>query len=125
MTEQEYKAKQNQLKQIRKNMTDLGHEETALIRQMAQYKFNKHIKDRYFYSEEFEVWIKPIKLNGEKVICVTVDSDLDPYKDIKDYHVEEDYYWVDDFTNLKEISKNTFTTGVENIINEVKKIIYK
>ena len=123
MTDQEYKSKQNQLKKVREKISELGNEETALIRKIAQYKFNKNISNKYFYAPDLEAWIKPIKLNGEKVICITFDTDKDVYKEIKDFHIEEDYYWVDEFDNFQELDKETFKSNVEIIVKEAMKTI--
>ena len=123
MTDQDLKAKQNQLKKVREKISELGNEETALIRKVAQYKFNKNIRNKYFYAPDLEVWIKPIKLNGEKVICITFDTDKDVYKEIKDFHIEENYYWIYEFDNFQELDKETFKSNVEIIVKEAMKTI--
>lgn len=118
MTKQDYENKLNRLVTIKNRIDELEKESISIRCELAQYKYMNEIRGKYFFSPDLEIYYKPIKLNKEKVICITVDYDKDPYKDFKDYHIEEDFVWVDEFENFQEIDKETFYCNIEAIIKE-------
>ena len=124
MNKQDFENKINRLEHINKRIKELEQESVSIRIDIAQYKYNHYIRGKYFYSPDTEVYFKPIKLNKEKVICITVDYDIDPYKDIKDYHIEEGFAWVDEFENFQEIDKDTFNSNIECIIKEATNVIF-
>lgn len=123
MTEQEYKAKQNELKQVRQNITDLGKRENELRREIAQYDASVYM-DKYYYDERSKQWLKPFKIDGEsiKFIAITKYIDADSY--FPEYFIECEYYWMDDMHNLQEIPKGRFVENVNKILKEAKKTIF-
>lgn len=123
MTEQEYKAKQNELKQVRQNITDFGKRENELRREIAQYETKEYL-NKYFYDNKTQTWVKPFKLHGEEIICMTITT----YKDA-DYYFEQcffeqEYYWAKEFSKFKEVSEEEFRNGVNKILKEAKKTIF-
>ena len=123
MTEQEYSLKQNELKQIRQNITDLGKRENELRREIARYETKKYL-NKCFYDDETKTWVKPFKLHGEKIICMTITT----YKDA-DYYFEQcffeqEYYWAEEISKLQEVSEEEFRNGVNEILLAAKKTIF-
>lgn len=123
MTEQEYKAKQNELKQVRQNISDLGKRENELRREIAKYDASVYM-DKYYYDERSKQWLKPFKMDGEsiKFIAITKYIDADSY--FPEYFIECEYYWMDDMHNLQEVPKGCFVENVNKILKEAKKTIF-
>ena len=123
MTEQEYKAKQNELKQVRQNISDLGKRENELRREIAQYDASVYM-DKYYYDERSKQWLKTFKIDGEsiKFIAITKYIDADSY--FPEYFIECEHYWMDDMHNLQEVPKGRFVENVNKVLKEAKKTIF-
>lgn len=123
MTEQEYKAKQNELKQVRQNISDLGKREKELRREIAKYDASVYM-DKYYYDEKCRLWLKPIKMNGEFLYFISISKYTDAESYIPDYVIEETYYSLDCMKDIVEVPKGRFVENVNKILKEAKKTIF-
>ena len=123
MTEQEYKAKQNELKQVRQNISDLGKRENELRREIAQYDANEYLS-KYYYEPDMKAWLKPIAIRGEKIAFISVSDYKDEDMYFTECFVEHDYYSLDFMSKLQEVPKGRFVENVNKILKEARKTIF-
>lgn len=123
MTEQEYKAKQNELKQVRQNITDLGKRENELRREIAKYDASIYM-DKYYYDKRSKQWLKPFKIDGESIQFIAITKYIDADSYFPEYFIECKCYWIDDMRNLQEVPKGRFVENVNKVLKEAKKTIF-
>ena len=121
MTEQEYKVKTNQVKQIRTQIADLQTQETHLKRELVAHQF-KDVKNKYFYHEASGSYIKPIECVGEKIFCVVSESEFCPYQEDNNYYFIQKAYWANEFSEFTEISKEMYIRNMSQRMNTVSRI---
>lgn len=122
MTEQEYNLKQEELKQVRKDLEDLHQRENELRREVRKYE-SYEFKNKYFYDTSGGYYLKPTQLSGD-YLYFTAISKFYNYDGVIEYVIEETYYSLDSMGSIKEISEEEFTNGVNQIFDDARKTIF-
>lgn len=123
MTEQEYKAKQEMLKQVKQNIKDLELEKYNLQKEIDEYEFVDYT-GKYLYDMRNGVALKVISQYGRSITCIGLNKYYNEDFNVTEYFVDMQYYLSgEDMKNVREMSTEEFYEYLDEFTEEMKSSI--
>ena len=123
MTEQEYIAKMETLKQVKQNIKDLELTKYNLQKEIDEYEFVDYT-GKYLYDTRNQIALKVICQYGRSITCIGLNSYYNDDYNTTEYFVDMQYYLSGkDMDDVKEISEEEFYKYLDEFTEDIKSSI--